>query len=82
MTADPDDGGIKPVIIRMVVDFPAPFGPRKPNTSPFATLKEIPFTAWKEPKFFFRFSTLSMFLAFSCLVKQSIRNVFREGKLH
>ena len=57
---------MNPVIIRIVVDFPAPFGPRKPSTSPFPTEKEIPFTAWKSPKLFFRFSTLSMFLLASC----------------
>ena len=27
-------GGVRPVIIRRVVDFPAPFGPRKPVTVP------------------------------------------------
>src|SRR5258706_445437 len=30
----PSVGGMKPVIIRIVVDLPAPFGPRKPRTSP------------------------------------------------
>ena len=60
ISAVPDVGGMKPVIIRMVVDFPAPFGPRNPSTSPFLTSKEIPLTASKEPKLFFRFSTFSM----------------------
>ena len=32
---------MNPVIIRIVVDFPAPFGPRKPSTSPFPTAKEL-----------------------------------------
>jgi len=31
----------------MVVDFPAPFGPKKPSTSPFPKEKEILFTAVK-----------------------------------
>ena len=62
MTAVPAVGGRKPVIIRMVVDFPAPFGPRKPRTSPAATEKDTPFTAWNEPKSFFRFFTSSMTL--------------------
>ena len=37
--AVPAVGVMKPVIIRMVVDLPAPLGPRKPSTSPRATLK-------------------------------------------
>ena len=41
----PEVGGINPVIIRMVVDLPAPLGPRNPSTSPFSTVKETPFTA-------------------------------------
>ena len=35
----PSLGGMKPVMTRIVVVFPAPFGPRKPRTSPFATPK-------------------------------------------
>ena len=60
MAAEPDVGGIKPVIILIVVDFPAPFGPRNPRTSPSATEKDIPFTAWKPPKSFFRHFTSSI----------------------
>src|SRR5665213_1162526 len=40
----------KPVIIFIVVDLPAPFGPRKPSTSPLATLRSIPDTAAIGPK--------------------------------
>ena len=36
---------IKPVIIFIVVVFPAPFGPRKPSISPSLTVKLIPSTA-------------------------------------
>src|SRR5205814_552141 len=36
----------------IVVDFPAPFGPRKPNTSPVATLKSTPRTASTSSKLF------------------------------
>ena len=60
ITAVPDVGGRNPVIIRIVVDFPAPFGPRNPSTSPSLTEKETPFTASKSPKLFFRFFTSSM----------------------
>ena len=31
--------------MRIVVDLPAPFGPRNPMISPFGTVKLIPFTA-------------------------------------
>ena len=44
---------MKPVIIRIVVDLPAPFGPRNPSTSPFSTVNETPFTALFCPKNFF-----------------------------
>jgi hypothetical protein len=51
---------MNPVIIRMVVDLPAPFGPRNPSTSPCATEKEIPSTAHFVPNILVRFSTLIM----------------------
>jgi hypothetical protein len=38
--AVPLEAGMKHDRIRMVVDFPAPFGPRKPTMSPGATAKE------------------------------------------
>jgi len=40
----------------MVVDFPAPFGPRKPSTSPRSTAKDTPSTARFAPKVFTRLS--------------------------
>src|SRR3954471_23896987 len=49
---------MKPVIIRMVVDLPAPFGPRKPSTSPRSTANETPSTARLGPKAFTRLSIL------------------------
>ena len=51
-------GGRKPVSIRMVVDLPAPFGPRKPSTSPRSTAKVIPSTARFVPNILVKFSTL------------------------
>src|ERR1700732_1176261 len=33
----PAEGEMKPAIMRMVVDFPAPLAPKKPSTSPGAT---------------------------------------------
>src|SRR4051794_8496472 len=59
----PSVGGINPVIIRMEVDLPAPFGPRKPRTSPRATEKEIPSTARLGPNVFTKFFTLIMAVA-------------------
>ena len=41
----PDVGRSSPMIIRMVVDFPAPFGPRNPVTLPACTVKSMPATA-------------------------------------
>src|SRR6476661_4838105 len=43
--AVPDVGGRKQVRTRMVVVFPAPFGPRKPTICPFSTSKEMLSTA-------------------------------------
>src|SRR6266581_4615138 len=54
----PSLGGMKPVIMRMVVDLPAPLGPRNPRTSPLATSKETASTARFWPKDLLRFSTL------------------------
>lgn len=35
----PEVGASRPVLRRMVVDFPAPLGPRKPVTTPGLTVK-------------------------------------------
>jgi hypothetical protein len=48
--AVPEVGGTKPVIIFIVVDLPAPFGPRNPRTSPRGTVKEMSSTAANNPK--------------------------------
>ena len=45
----PPVGGRKPVIMRMVVVLPAPFGPSIPRISPSRTEKEMPSTAVKSP---------------------------------
>src|SRR6267143_6528602 len=55
----PAVGGMNPVIMRMVVDFPAPFGPRKPSTSPRSTVNEMSSTARLGPK---AFASLSIFI--------------------
>jgi hypothetical protein len=67
----PELGGMNPVIMRMVVDFPAPLGPRKPRTSPFFTVKETPFTAWIVPKLFVRLLTVSILVPLCCWFKHT-----------
>src|SRR5579875_194856 len=52
--AVPPVGARKPAIIRMVVDLPAPLGPRKPSTSPRPTAKLTSSTATIGPKCFER----------------------------
>ena len=48
MVTRPADGGVSPVIIRRVVDLPAPFGPRKPVMVPGRHVKEMSSTAiWR-----------------------------------
>src|SRR6516165_5744778 len=56
-TAEPAVGAISVPRIRTVVVLPAPLGPRKPNTSPRATLNETSATAVREPKFLVRWLT-------------------------
>src|SRR6202008_4410499 len=54
MVRSPDVGGETQPSMRMVEDFPAPFGPRKPNASPRKRSKLIPSTAVKLPNRFVR----------------------------
>src|SRR3546814_6460540 len=51
----PEVGARKPQSIFMVVDLPAPFGPRKPSTSPLATDKLMLSTAVNGPNCLTRF---------------------------
>ncbi len=55
--ADPDVGAISVPRIRTVVVFPAPLGPRNPNTSPRATLNDTSATAVRQPNFLVRWLT-------------------------
>jgi hypothetical protein len=45
MVAVPDVGTVRPTMTRIVVDLPAPFGPRKPVTVPGRAEKEMESTA-------------------------------------
>src|SRR6185437_14893283 len=58
--AVPELGARNPVIIFIVVDLPAPFGPRKPSTSPFGTLNDTASTARSGPKYLTRLSISSI----------------------
>ena len=49
ITAVPSVGGRKPVSMRMVVVLPAPFGPRKPTTSPLPIENVTASTALTSP---------------------------------
>ena len=52
MLSVPPEGGETQPTIRIVEVLPAPFGPRKPNASPFWTSKSTPLTATSSPKRF------------------------------
>jgi hypothetical protein len=58
--ANPDVAGMKLYKIRIVVLLPAPFGPRKPTISPFATSKLRLLIAVTPANFFVSRSTLIM----------------------
>src|SRR6516165_5283076 len=57
--ARPDVGARSPQRMRIVVDLPAPLGPRNPKISPGATSRETRSTAMKSPKRLTRFSSLT-----------------------
>ena len=56
----PDEAGVSPTMIRMVVVFPAPLGPRKPVTRPGRAVKLTSSTAANPPYFLLSDSTLIM----------------------
>src|SRR5438045_4926232 len=60
ITAVPLVGARKPVIIFIVVDLPAPLGPRNPSTSPSGTLNDTSSTAVNGPNFLTRLRISSM----------------------
>ena len=51
MVAVPSVGVVRPTIIRMDVDLPAPFGPRKPVTRPSRAVKLMSWTTVVPPYF-------------------------------
>src|SRR5262249_44940848 len=48
--AEPEVGAMRVPSVRTVVVFPAPFGPRNPNTSPRVISKETSWNAIRSPK--------------------------------
>ncbi len=56
----PVDAGMKPVMIRIVVVFPAPLGPRKPRICPDAAVNETSWTAVRSPNRLLRCATSIM----------------------
>ena len=60
MVTSPEVGGVSPTITRMVVDLPAPLGPRKPVTRPGLAVNVTSSTAVKRPYFFVRESIVIM----------------------
>ncbi len=63
--AVPPLAGMKQDRIFIVVDLPAPLGPRKPTICPFSTLKETSWIAVTGPYRFVRWSTWIMNLGSS-----------------
>ena len=61
----PPLAGMKQDRIFIVVDLPAPLGPRKPTICPFSTLKETSWIAVTGPYRFVRWSTWIMNLGSS-----------------
>src|SRR5664280_2907178 len=73
----PPLGARIPVRMRIVVDLPAPFGPRKPKIWPLGTSKLKRFTAMKLPNRFSRpFTTTAM----SSCVLMSFLSLLREHR--
>jgi hypothetical protein len=57
MVTEPPLGAAKPMIIRIVVDLPAPLGPRNPVTCPAETVNDRSSTTVRGPYRLVRFLT-------------------------
>src|SRR3954462_765551 len=80
-------GARNPASIFMVVDLPAPFGPRKPRTSPRPTVNDTSSTAAMAPNRLVRLriaiiSSMDDYLAFSVVVAVARRPPCRWGGPH
>src|SRR5580704_12720228 len=71
----PESGANRPTTIFIVVDLPAPFGPKRPNTSPAATEKLTSSTATTLPKVFRRLQTSRRFIDRQLIRVSKVRTV-------
>src|SRR3954452_19727647 len=60
IVAAPEVGRVRPTMMRIEVDFPAPFGPRKPVTRPARAVKLMSSTTVRAPYFLESDSTVIM----------------------
>src|SRR5208337_382425 len=84
-TARPDVGLSRPHSMRMVVDLPAPLGPRKPKTSPLGISRLSRSTATKSPNRLRRFSITTELLCSAmrrASASYSIDKKVFDGRLH
>src|SRR5450432_4098698 len=85
-TARPEVGAISPHSTRMVVDLPAPLGPKKPKISPCRTSRFRSATAVKSPKRLVSFSIWTAGPLASGSMRQLLpahqrdENVFERGQ--
>src|SRR2546421_11151618 len=78
----PPVGSRKPAISLMVVDLPAPFGPRNPSTSPRSTVKEISSTARNGPNCLLRCLTSIACMSVTHLYRLKYRVTSLESIIH
>src|SRR3954447_6736274 len=64
----PPSQSIRPMVIRKLVVLPAPLGPSRPTTSPWATSKSTPLTTWRRPYHFSNPRTSKSGMARSSLI--------------
>src|SRR6516162_893076 len=79
----PEVGASRPVNILMVVDFPAPFGPRKPKNCPACTRKSMLSTAVSGPNVLVSLSVaIAISLMFSLVPRTSCRTTLPLVSTH
>src|SRR5688572_18713392 len=78
--ADPPLGVSNPVSIRIAVVFPAPLAPRKPNTSPCRTSKEMRSTAVNVPNLrVSSFASIALFIGRPHPIDEHVLHRRRRG---
>ena len=74
----PESGARRPTTMFIVVDLPAPLGPKRPKTSPAATEKLTSSTATRLPKVFRRLQTSRRFIECQAFSRQQSPNGARD----